>query len=166
MRVGATGVKHRANICCWRRFSAATIGLGLIALAGCGGRYDASVSGVAKLNGSPLPSGSIVKFIPVQAGPSPYGLVDEAGKYDIVTGRDRGLPSGEYVVTVVANEPSAPAANPSAPPTPGKAITPAWYRSPDQSPLKYTVEPGSNEINLELDAKPPAGWKPGADVEG
>jgi hypothetical protein len=77
-----------------------------------------------------------------------------------VTGREEELPSGEYVVTVVANQPSIPNANPSLPPAPGKPLTPAWYRSPDQSPLKYTVEPGSNEINLELDNKPPAGWKP------
>jgi hypothetical protein len=128
-------------------------------VSGCGGPYDASVTGVITMNGTSLPRGTI-KFTPEKSGPSGYGLIDNAGSYSIMTGREEGLPSGPYVVTVVANEPSMPNANPSLPPTPGKPITPAWYRNPAQSPLKYTVEPGDNEINLELTSQPPAGWNP------
>lgn len=128
-------------------------------IAGCGGPYDASVVGVAKLNGTALPAGTRVIFNPAQAGPSGYGLIEDDGAYEVMTGRDEGLPSGEYVVTVVANEVSVPNPNPSLPPTPGKPLTPARYRSPEQSPLKFTVAPGNNEINLELDSKLPASAK-------
>src|SRR5262245_8154260 len=113
---GASGVKHRVNACHWRRGKNVVAALALIAIVGCGGRYDASVSGMAKLNGSPLPSGSIVNFTPANPGPAPYGLVDDSGAYKVMTGRDTGLPSGEYVVTVVANGPPVPGTNASAPP--------------------------------------------------
>jgi hypothetical protein len=130
----------------------------LFSLASCGGPYDASVSGVVTLNSAPLTAGT-VKFTPQATGPSGYGFVESDGSYSIMTGREDGLPSGPYIVTVVANEPSIPNKDPSLPPTPGKPITPPWYRNPVQSPLQKTVEPGDNEINLELTTQPPAGWK-------
>jgi hypothetical protein len=133
----------------------------LMFVGGCGGQYDSSVTGIATLNSTPLPRGT-VKFTPEQAGPSGYGLIESDGSYSIMTGREDGLPSGSYVVTVVANEPSIPNKDPSLPPTPGKAITPPWYRDPAHSPLKQTVETGSNEINLDLTSQPPPGWKPPA----
>jgi hypothetical protein len=128
-----------------------------VLIAGCGGTYDATVAGVATYNGSPLQRGT-VKFIPESSGPSGYGLINDVGSYSIMTGREEGLPAGAYTVTVVANEPSSPNPNPSLPPMPGKAITPPWYRDSAYSPLKHTVEPGSNEINLDLTSQPPAGW--------
>jgi hypothetical protein len=130
-------------------------------LTGCGGPYDASVQGIITLNNSPLPRGT-VKFTPEQTGPSGYGLIDNSGSYLIMTGREEGLPSGPYVVTVVANEPSTPNSDPSLPPRPGKPLTPPWYRDQSHSPLRYSVEPGNNEINLELTSQPPAGWNPRA----
>jgi len=142
-----------------RLLAVAMLPASLLFITGCGGPYDASVSGVATLDGSPLQRGT-VKFDPDQAGPSGYGLIESDGSYSIMVGREYGLPSGSYTVTVVANEPSVPNKSPSLPPTPGKPITPAWYREPAQSPLKKTVESGSNEINLELTSTPPAGWKP------
>jgi hypothetical protein len=129
----------------------------VLIVTGCGGPYDASVTGVATLDGSPIPRGT-VKYIPNGAGPSAYGLIEEDGSYTLMTGREDGLPSGSYTVTVVANEKSIPSANPSAPPTPGKPITPPWYRTESTSGLNVTVQPGSNEINLELSWQPPAGW--------
>ena len=137
----------------------AALTAGLMWLAGCGGPYDATVYGVITLNNTPLPRGT-VKFTPQQSGASGYGLIDSNGSYEIMTGREEGLQSGPYVVTVVANEPSIPNAVPNLPPTPGKQITPLWYRDPSQSPLKYTVEPGNNEINLELSSQSPPGWNP------
>jgi hypothetical protein len=133
----------------------------LATFAGCGGAYDAAVSGVTTLDNKPLPAGT-VKFNPEQSGPSGYGTIDSNGSYSIMTGREKGLPSGSYVVTVVANEPSVPNANKALPPAPGKPITPAWYRDASSSPLKYKVDRGRNTINLELTSQPPAGWKPAA----
>lgn len=140
----------------WLGFAA--ISCLLVVVVGCGGSYNASVHGTATLNGTALQSGTI-KFIPQQAGPSAYGNIDSNGSYSIMTGREAGLPAGDYVVTVVSNEPSTPNSNPSLPPAPGKPITPAWYREPAKSPLKYTVAPGKNEINLDLTSQPPAGMK-------
>jgi hypothetical protein len=72
------------------------------------------------------------------------------------------LPAGKYEVTVIANEmPAVMQTAEGGPPPSGKAITPVWYRSKETSGLKFSVEPGSNEINLELTSQPPAGWNPG-----
>jgi len=127
---------------------------------GCGGVYDSSVSGVVSLDGSPLPRGT-VSYNPALPGPASYGLISSDGTYAVSTGREEGLPQGEYTVTVVAKEPSAKVApDSSAPPKPGKTITPPWYLSKKTSPLKITVESGSNDINLELTSEPPPGYKP------
>lgn len=133
----------------------------LATVGGCGGMFDSSVSGNVTLDGIAVPRGTVT-FLPVGGGPAAYALIQEDGSYSVRTGRENGLPAGEYAVTVSANE--APAVKQTAsggPPPPGKPITPAWYRSKDTSGLHFTVEPGSNEINLELKSQPPAGWNPG-----
>lgn len=126
---------------------------------GCGGTYDSTVAGVVTLAGAPLPRGTI-KYLPDSTGPAAYGIISSDGKYTLTTGREEGLPSGGYTVTVVANEPSVPNKNPSLPPAPGKPLAPLWYRDVATSGLKFTVEPGDNEINIELNNTAPAGWKP------
>jgi hypothetical protein len=131
-----------------------------VAVTGCGGPYDAAVSGNVTLDGTSLPRGT-VKFVPEQPAPTGYGLIGSDGSYEIMTGRERGLKSGSYVVTVVANEESTPNQNPSLPPIPGKPISPPWYRSDQTSTLRFTVEPGDNDVNLELTSQPPPGWTPG-----
>jgi len=126
-------------------------------MVGCGGTYESYVTGVATLDSEPLPRGTI-SFKSVQSGPTAYGLISDGGSYALKTGRESGLPPGEYVVAVVVNEPSV-LKEEGALPTPGKPITPVWYRSTKTSPLKITVESGSNEINLELTSEPPPGYK-------
>jgi hypothetical protein len=138
---------------------ASAVGLLLAAWSGCGGSYDSSVRGTATLNQAPLQNGTVT-FVNQASGPSAYGLIESDGSYSVMTGREEGLPSGSYVVTVAANKESIPSAKPGQPPTPGKPITPAWYRDPAKTPLKYTVTPGKNTINLELTTQPPAGAKP------
>jgi hypothetical protein len=133
---------------------------------GCGGPYDSYVSGTATLDGSPLPRGT-VSFNPSQPGPASYGVILSDGKYLIKTGREEGLPSGEYTVTVVAREESIPDdSGKGLPPKAGKTITPPWYLSKATSTLKFTVEPGSSEINLELTSEPPPNWKPPGNTRG
>ena len=127
-------------------------------VAGCGGPYDAGVSGVVTLDGQNLTRGT-VSFNPVAGGPAAYARIDEGGNYSLRTGRDEGLPSGEYQATVIATEPPpVQATAQGGPPPSGKPITPMWYRSKDTSGLSFTVVPGSNEINLELTTQPPVGW--------
>jgi hypothetical protein len=130
-------------------------------LAGCGGVYDATVSGTVTLDGSAVPRGT-VSFHPTSAGPAAYARIEDDGSYSVRTGREEGLPPGEYLVTVISSEP--PTVSQTAvggPPPAGKPITPLWYRTTDTSGLRFTVEPGHNEINLELTTQPPAGWNPG-----
>jgi hypothetical protein len=124
----------------------------MISLTGCGGTYDATVSGIITLDGKPLPRGTVC-FNPDTDGPSAYGLIQSDGKYTLATGREEGLPSGAYTVTVVANEQSVEK-TPGATPTPGKPISPAVYRNKNSSPLKYNLEAGSNQIDIPLSSTP------------
>ena len=129
-----------------------------IGITGCGGAYDSTVAGTVTLDGNTVPRGTVT-FAPVKGGPAGYARID-GGSYTVYTGREEGLPAGEYDVTVIANEAAAAQANANGgPPPPGKAITPAWYRSKDTSGLKFTVKPGSNTVDLPLSSTPPAGWK-------
>jgi hypothetical protein len=133
--------------------------IGLLFASGCGGTYDSTVAGVVKLDDKVIPGG-LVGFHPTSRGPSAYAVTDENGSYSVRTGREAGLPAGEYFVTVAANEPPAIARTEQGNPPPlGKPITPAWYRMKETSGLKFNVKSGKNEINLELTSKPPAGLK-------
>lgn len=136
---------------------------GLVAIAmmcGCGGAYDATVEGVVTLDGSPVPSGSI-SFVPADGGPSAYARSDTSGHYEVYTGSEAGLPPGDYEVTVVAREaPKVKQSKDGGPPPPGKQLTPPWYASSASTPLNFSVQPGSNDVNLELTTDPPPDWNP------
>src|SRR5687767_9935357 len=120
----------------WSRYVELAIPmLALVAVVGCGGTYDATVSGMVTLDGNVVPRGTVA-YQPVAGGPAAYGPIAEDGSYTIRTGSEQGLPSGEYAVTVTANEPPAVQQTASGgPPPPGKPITPPWYRSKDMSGL-------------------------------
>lgn len=133
----------------------------LAAMSGCGGTYDATAYGVVTLDGNPVSRGTVT-FHPVAGGAPAYSPIGAGGAYSVHTGREEGLLKGDYQVTVTANEASAQLVSEAGGPMPaGKTITPIWYRSKESSGLKYTVESGSNKINLELTSQPPAGWNPG-----
>jgi hypothetical protein len=138
----------------------ALIGL-LASIAGCGGPFDSSAKGIVTLDGTALPSGWVT-FFPTGGGPSAYGRINESGAYVMQTGSSIGLPSGEYQVTVIANEPPKELrSKDGGPPPAGKQITPAWYGTRDKSGLSVVVKPGRNSLDLVLTSKPPAGWNPG-----
>ena len=127
-------------------------------MVGCGGPYDSYVNGTASLDGTPLTRGT-VSYNPTSPGPASYASIMSDGSYVVKTGREEGLPSGDYIVTVVSKEDSIPdTSGQGRPPKPGKTITPEWYSSKRHSTLKYTVEAGSNELNLELTSEPPPNW--------
>jgi hypothetical protein len=128
--------------------------------AGCGGPYDASVTGVVTLDGNAVTSGAVA-YIPTSGGPMAYAEIDEAGQYEVYTGSAAGLAPGSYGVTVVSREPPATQRSKlDGPPPPGNLKTPLWYAMAESSPLKFDVEPGDNEFNLELKSTPPPGWTP------
>ena len=144
-----------------RYLQAGAIALLLVMASGCGGAYDSTVSGAVTLDGTAVPRGTVA-FHPTASGPAAYAPIQEDGTYSIHTGREVGLPSGKYQVTVTANEaPAQIVSKTGGPMPPGKAITPMWYRSKESSGLSYDVQRGANEINLELSTQPPAGWNTG-----
>lgn len=132
----------------------------LTLLVGCGGP-ESRVTGVVSLGGKPLPRGTVT-FKPVAGGALAVSRIADNGGYELFTGREAGLKAGDYQVSVLANAESGPPPANGGPPPPGKPITPPWYNTPETSGLQFTVEGGSNEINLELTSTPPAGWKPAA----
>ena len=143
---------------CHRNVVALSGLLMLLSVVGCGGPYDATASGTVKFNGAPVTRGT-VSFTPQGTGAPAYGQIGSDGTFTLRTGREEGLNSGSYAVTVAANE--APAPNPKGGPPPmGKSITPEWYRDAATSGLTIVIEPGANAVNLELTATPPPGWKP------
>ncbi|HMP05657.1 MAG TPA: carboxypeptidase-like regulatory domain-containing protein [Lacipirellulaceae bacterium] len=150
--------------CSDRRFRGASLAVAVAALSaslGCGGAFDASVSGVVSLDGAPVPRGT-VSFAPIDSGPTAYGLIGSDGRYVLHTGREEGLPPGEYRVSVVATEVSPPRGPQGGPPPLGKMLTPLWYRDIATSGLSFTVNRGKNQIDIQLNSTPPPGWKPPA----
>ena len=135
---------------------AVLVGMALASLAvgltGCGGPYDAAVHGVVTLDGEPLNHGT-VKFSPQGPGPSAFAMIDADGSYTLQTGRESGLPAGQYKVTVVSLEQQEWAG--PGPPPPGRPIVPLWYQDPNYSGLEFTVDQGGNQIDLELKRERP-----------
>ena len=121
----------------------------LFALTGCGGAYDATAYGTVTVNGERLSSGTVA-FNPVSPGPPALGAVNSDSTYTIKTGLEDGLPPGDYVVTVIASERNLEIPAGGGPPVPGKMLTPLEYSAVSTSDLRFTVEPGENEITLEL----------------
>lgn len=115
--------------------------------AGCGA-HDSSVYGTVTLDGKTLETGTVT-FHPAGEGAVAYGRIGADGSYRLHTGAEEGLAPGEYVVTVVATAP---------PPDPhsevvGKLLTPVRYGNLDQTDLRFTIEPGTNRIDLPLQTK-------------
>jgi hypothetical protein len=131
----------------------AAAALMLLALTGCGSGL-AEVSGVVTVDGQPLRGGSDVRatvcFQPTTGGGlTAVGLLDENGVYRLSSGSQEGVLPGEYLVTCSATQlvrgPDGSAAG-------GRRITNPVYANAKTSGLKFTVEPGSNEFNLTLNA--------------
>jgi hypothetical protein len=122
--------------------------LSALTLAGCGKPYESSLEGAVTLDGKPLASGT-VGFYPADGGPAAYGGIHPDGHYSISTGAKRGLPPGNYLVTVVA---TAPSADPRSD-VPGRLLTPERYGTASQSGLSFVVKPGPNRFDIALTGK-------------
>ena len=122
----------------------------MLASLGCADQHEATVYGVADLDGTLLENG-MVTFHPAGGGAAAYGMLTTGGRYEIKTGDKRGLVPGKYHVTVKATEPyeaSGPHGTPSIP----KILSPPRYGNVKTTDLIETVESGANEINLSLTA--------------
>jgi hypothetical protein len=160
MMIAVTGFQLVNGQTLVRRFKVAALVVLALNVSGCRGTYDATVKGTVSFDGKQLSRGT-VSYYSTSTGSVAYARINEDGSYVVKTGRESGLPAGDYQVTVASNEPpDKPSGANGGPPPPGKSITPDWYRSKQTSGLKFTVKPGSNVINLELTSAPPSGYKP------
>ncbi|MCX7425341.1 MAG: hypothetical protein NTW96_06910 [Planctomycetia bacterium] len=126
-----------------------------LAVGGCGSSLDSSVTGTITMDGKPLDLGNgtcTVSFYPEAGGPAAQARVAPDGTYALKTGSTRGIRSGKYVVTVVATGPSREPP-PGSPPMPGPLLTPTRYGTKQRSDLRFTIEPGTNRIDIPMKSK-------------
>jgi hypothetical protein len=147
------------------RFAAVFSGMLLVAgsAVGCGGGKSdkpplGRVSGTVTYKGQPLPEGSVT-FTPVEgkgddSGQLASGQIESDGSYSLTTfNTDDGAVLGQHAVTVQSRDGSQ-----FKPPQPGEPIKyvlqksriPKKYETVKSTPLRFTVEAGSNEFDIEL----------------
>jgi hypothetical protein len=137
-------------------------------LLGCGG--DASkpklgrVSGKVTYNGQPVTKG-IVSFVPrggpgAQSGQSATGEIGPDGSYTLTTFENGdGAVLGEHSVLIMAREEDPaitghgmpiPNAQGKLKIKPAKSLVPEKYATATNSPLRFTVQEGSNNNDIDL----------------
>lgn len=129
------------------RLSLAVLGCSLLTLSGCS-EHDATVDGVVRLDGTALDHGRVT-YVSEGGAVVAMGQIDDDGAYDVQVASSGGLPSGEYQVKVMCRGPATPSRG-GGPPAPGKSLIPRKYTRGHTSGWQFTVEPGSNTIDLEL----------------
>lgn len=120
---------------------------------------DAVVQGTVTIEGVLAPRGQVT-FHPVKQGPVATGPIHSDGSFSLRIGQgnmanpdESKIVSGEYVATVVVNEPADASATvgEGGPPLAGKRLTAIKYSQKDSSGLKFTVKPGRNVFPIELE---------------
>jgi hypothetical protein len=150
----------------------ALVGLGLLALMGCGSGGGASggpprypVSGLVTFNGQPLAGADIV-FKMKDGSLSSFGRTDDKGHYELTTrSSNDGAPEGDYLVSISKTDTAAQDAskmplqddknyNPyigkNAPPTVPKPVVPSKFGDTATSGLTARVGKEKNELNFNL----------------
>jgi hypothetical protein len=139
----------------WRPAGVIVAAVFALAVGGCGSPLDSSVTGTITMDGKPLELGNgtcTVSFYPEAGGPAAQARVAPDGTYALKTGSTQGIRSGKYTVTVVATGPS-PKPAPGSPPMPGPLLTPTRYGTKQRSDLRFTIEPGTNRIDIPMKSK-------------
>jgi hypothetical protein len=148
-------------------FRLSLVGIGLIAIVGCtdSDRQPVyAVRGTIRLEGNAMPGGGSIAFIPMerQKGKTAGGEIRENGTYELTTySLGDGSMAGYFRVVITqstAIEPRTAIPDGQAIPEGGMqgiAISqddhiPVAYGDPGKSPLRATVEPGSNVLNFDL----------------
>lgn len=145
------------------RFRALAAGLFLLPvfLTGCGGEQRGTVTGKVLFDGKPLGGGQVTVTFVGETGKVGHGKVDPEGKYmvEIVPGNTKIIISVPEFRTLAGGrvremDPSKFGAKGSVVKAEerNKALPhiPAKYGDPKQTPLSYTVKPGSQEHNIEI----------------
>src|SRR5262245_25690956 len=149
----------------------------LLTVSGCGGGQKFNkVEGVLKWkDGTPI-EGAQVTFHPVkESGMKANGLTGKDGRFELTTKNSGdGAQTGEYLVTVTKNPPTEGKGGAPSSAQPGKDYDPLkmmkeqykkqekreapkeknpipkTYADPKGTPLKWTIEPGTNQVELKL----------------
>ena len=100
----------------------------------CRERLESTVTGRVTYLDAPLKH-ALLNFHFKGRGPIAYGMTDELGNYELLTGATTGLLAGTYLVAIQPPE--------------GIEI-PANYWQVNTSGLEYDVDLGSNEIDIHL----------------
>ncbi len=118
-----------------------------LVLVGCGGPRNYPVKGKVtyKENGRPLGGGYVLFQKAGDASVQASGDLEEDGSYELGNFKGMGAFEGEYEVLV---QPRALEDNPEVLP-----IHPRFTNF-TTSGLKYTVKPGANEFNIEVERNP------------
>ncbi len=133
----------------------------LLVLSGCGkssGPKLFPVRGKITYKGAPV-EGANVMFRAVNGNASGAARTDASGNYEIVSQWGRGLPEGEYLVSVTKFEERPIAeeeegtynpqlANMDVPPP--KSLIPMKYAQPEQSGLKASVSKSGGSFDFDL----------------
>jgi len=123
------------------------LGCTFVLLSGCS-EYDSTVNGVVRLDGNPLDHGKVT-YVSEGGAVIAMGQIESDGDYSVEVARSGGLPSGDYQVKVTCRAPAV-AGRGGGPPRPGKSLIPRRYTRGQTSGWQFTVEPGSNTIDLEI----------------
>lgn len=139
------------------------MGLAAGVACGCSGGIKrpplGKVKGTITYKGEPV-SGAVVNFIMDGAPRVATGTTDSSGNFTLSSyNTDDGAVIGTHKVTIAKADASvekyakyspADLATKGPPPITGKGAIPAIYADVKTTPLKNTVDPGVNEINIEL----------------
>lgn len=124
---------------------------GLLAVCGCGDGM-ARVSGTVTLDGEPVAQTETVRcevaMKPVGGGPAATGSVDPQGRFRLAVGSSSSVPPGEYAASVRIREVTPPAKPGGYPKS--RNLAPDRYANSAKSGLVYTLEAGSNQIDVEI----------------
>lgn len=126
-----------------------------IGLCGCAENNLSTLEGTVFVDGNPAPPGIALSFAPLKGGSPSYASTDEAGHYEAAfTFREKGIEPGKHRVQLVpggGGQESMPRIGPDGKPIPSESSSPPKFpRDYYQEITTITVEPGSNEIDLEL----------------
>lgn len=126
--------------------------LALCGLAGCGSEFGATAEGIVTLDGKPISPG-LITFAPEDPGIAPaVSDLDSNGRFVLITNKKPGVRPGKYRVAIQAfRPPDVPMGQRTM--TPSERLVPEKYFDVNTSGLEFTIDPGSNDIPVELTSK-------------
>ncbi|MEA1951550.1 MAG: hypothetical protein U9N87_09205 [Planctomycetota bacterium] len=114
-------------------------------LCGCGPAEEPryALHGTVKFKGQPIREGRIA-FSNAAKGVHLNAEVGQDGSYEVTSYRGKGVPTGEYTVSIL------PSVLPSPPPRDLWPFIPMKYRNPATSGLTFTVAEGDNLFDVDM----------------